>query len=150
MVLGYNIDAASSQIAIGRASNKIYNEFDTDNAWSQSSDVRLKKNIEDSTLGLNFINDLRPVTYQWKPSNELPKDLSHYNEENEKTLDVTMTGLIAQEVKEAIDKSGVERFGGWDMDNDIQQIKKEMFVFPLIKAVQELSAKVEELEDKLK
>ena len=61
-----------------------------------------------------------------------------------------MTGLIAQEVKEAIDKSGVERFSGWAEDRDgVQQVSKEMFVFPLIKAVQELTAKVEELETKL-
>ena len=61
-----------------------------------------------------------------------------------------MTGLVAQEVKEAIDKSGVERFAGWAKDREgVQQISKEMFVFPLIKAVQELTAKVEELELKL-
>ena len=68
----------------------------------------------------------------------------------QKDTDTIMTGLIAQEVKEAIDKSGVERFGGWDEDTDgIQQIKKELFVFPLINAVKELTAKVKELEKKL-
>ena len=150
IVIGQSIDSASNQVSIGKAGNKIYNEFDTDNAWTQGSDVRLKKDIQDSTLGLDFVNDLRPVTYQWKSSNELPKDFAHYNEENNKTTGVTMTGLIAQEVKEAIDKSGVERFAGWAEDKDgVQQISKEMFVFPLIKAVQELTAKVEELETKL-
>jgi hypothetical protein len=150
IAIGHNIDSAANQVSIGKAANKIYNEFDTDAAWTQSSDVRLKKDIQDSTLGLDFVNDLRPVTYQWKSSNELPKDFAHYNEENNKTTDVTMTGLIAQEVKEAIDKSGVERFSGWAEDRDgVQQVSKEMFVFPLIKAVQELTAKVEELETKL-
>jgi len=150
IAIGHDIDSAANQVSIGKSGNKIYNEFDTDAAWTQSSDVRLKKDIQDSTLGLDFVNDLRPVTYQWKSSNELPKDFAHYNEENNKTTDVTMTGLIAQEVKEAIDKSGVERFSGWAEDRDgVQQVSKEMFVFPLIKAVQELTAKVEELETKL-
>ena len=151
IAIGHNIDAAPGQVALGTgASGKVYNEFNTDAAWSQGSDRRLKKNINDSTLGLEFINDLRPVTYQWKPSNELPEEFYLHNEENGRDTDTIMTGLIAQEVKEAIDKSGVERFGGWDEDNDgIQQIKKELFVFPLINAVKELTAKVKELEKKL-
>ena len=62
-----------------------------------------------------------------------------------------MYGLIAQEVKEALDKHSITDFGGWDqIDDGIQTIGQSMFVYPLIKAVQELSAKVEELEDKLK
>ena len=45
------------------------------------------------------------------------------------TLDVTMHGLVAQEVKEALDKTGVEKFGGWSEDDDgCQRISKEMFV----------------------
>ena len=151
IVIGTNISGGeNSQVTIGKASNIIQNEFDTDNAWTQSSDVRKKKNIADAVLGLNFVNDLRPVTYEWKPNNEFPKEFAEYGEENHMTLDVTMHGLVAQEVKEALDKTGVERFGGWKEDADgCQRISKEMFVFPLIKAVQELSAKVEELEDKL-
>ena len=61
-----------------------------------------------------------------------------------------MTGLIAQEVKLAINKSGVSRFGGWDIDNDgMQQIKKELFIFPLINAVKELTAKVGAKDDEI-
>ena len=101
-------------------------------------------------LGLDFVNDLRPVTYEWKPNNEFPKDFAEYNEENLMTLDVRMHGLVAQEVKAALDKTGVERFAGWKEDPDgCQRISKEMFVIPLIKAVQELSAEVKELKEKL-
>ena len=62
-----------------------------------------------------------------------------------------MYGLIAQEVKESLDKHNITDFGGWSIEDksSIQGISQEMFVHPLIKAVQELSAKVEELEDKL-
>ena len=62
-----------------------------------------------------------------------------------------MHGFIAQEVKEAIDKHGDTTFGGWHLDavdGVTQRTKKNMFVMPLIKAVQELSARVKELEDK--
>ena len=152
IAIGRNIDAAPGQVAIGTSGlGKVYNEFDTDNAWSQGSDERLKQDIKDSALGLDFINDLRPVTYRWKPSNELPETFPMYDEENQRNTDIVMTGLIAQEVKTAIDASGVERFGGWGEDNDgIQQIKKELFVFPLINAVKELTAKLEAAEARIK
>jgi len=60
-------------------------------------------------------------------------------------------GMIAQDVKAALDKAGVDTFGGWteDSDDGSQEISQEMFVHPLIRAVQELSSKVEELENKL-
>ena len=59
--------------------------------------------------------------------------------------------MIAQEVKEALDDNGITDFGGWTQEegSGIQGISQEMFVHPLIKAVQELSAKVEELESRL-
>jgi len=129
---------------------KVYNEFNTDALWSQGSDVRLKKNITDSTLGLDFIKDLRPVTYTWKPSNELPEEFPMYQEENGRDIETVMTGLIAQEVKTAIDASGVSRFGGWGEDNDgIQQIRAQAFVYPLINAVKELRAQVGAKDDKI-
>ena len=56
-------------------------------------------------------------------------------------------GMIAQEVKEALDKQGVDTFGGWSEEKDgSQRISQEMFVHPLIKAVQELSSQVDELK----
>ena len=63
-----------------------------------------------------------------------------------------MYGLIAQEVKEALDKHNITDFGGWNIEkaSGIQSISQEMFVHPLIKAVQELSNKIEKLENELK
>jgi hypothetical protein len=150
--LGSNFGVAANDFAFGKASNVVSNDFDADADWSRSSDIRLKRNIQDSTLGLDFINDLHPVKFQWKPSYEVPKELkSEYNEENKKNLDVIMHGFIAQEVKEAIDKHGDNTFGGWHLDKGdgvTQRTKKNMFVMPLIRAVQELTARVKELEAK--
>ena len=59
-------------------------------------------------------------------------------------------GFIAQEIKQAMDDAGVEDFNGWGQDEDgRQRVSKELMVVPLVKAVQELSKKVEELESKL-
>ena len=97
---------------------------------------------------MDFINDLRTVTFNWKPNNEIPKTLQAYQEKNERDTSTVMHGLIAQEVKTALDTAGVSTFGGWSIDDKdgTQGVSQEMFIHPLIKAVQELSAQVEELK----
>ena len=53
-------------------------------------------------------------------------------------------------MKEVIDKHGDQTCGGWHLDkndNETQRIKKNMFIMPLIKAVQELSAQVTTLQN---
>jgi hypothetical protein len=150
IAIGQDVRAASNDFSFGKTSNVVTNDFDADADWSRSSDERLKTNIEDSTLGLEFIKDLRPVKFKWKPSTDVPQELtSEYHEENQKNLDVTMHGFIAQEVKAAIDTHGDTTFGGWHLDKGdgkTQRTKKNMFIMPLINAVKELSAKVDTLE----
>ena len=152
IVLGHDFAGATDNSAsFGKSGNFVYNVFTTDNSWTRSSDERLKRNIQDSTLGLSFINDLRPVTFNWKPSNEVPEELTnHYAEENNMDLDTVIHGLVAQEVKAALDKEEVDDFGGWKLENDgTQAVSREMFIMPLIKAVQELSATVETLQSEI-
>ena len=153
IVIGYGISGAAQDFTFGRSSNVVSNDFDADANWSRSSDVRKKRNINDQGLGLDFIKDLRTVNFQWKPSNEFPKEWKDYSEENNMDLDRVMHGFIAQEVKEALDKHASDQdknFTGWTVGEDgMQNTSREMFVIPLIKAVQELSAQVEELKAKL-
>ncbi len=110
--------------------------------------------------GLDFINDLRPVKYNWKPNDELDAtdpELAHLRQEDEDgniinnmNTTATMHGFIAQEVKAALDTVGVSDFSGWSKDEyEVQQISREMFVIPLIKAIQELSAKNDALEARI-
>ena len=66
-------------------------------------------------------------------------------------LDAVMHGMIAQDVKQALDQEGVDTFGGWKQrDDGSQAISREMFVTPLINAVQELSTQVDELKAEIK
>ena len=141
----------NNTFTFGKSGSQVTNQFDSNANFSQSSDERLKTNIEDNDLGLDFINELKTKTYNWLPSNEVPKELSnHYNEENTKNTDVKMYGMLAQEVKAAMDKHGNPEFTGWMENSDgSQNVSREMFIIPLIKAVQELTKKVEELEAKL-
>ena len=153
IVLGYNIDSVGSNyFTFGKPSNRVYNAFTSNASWTRSSDVRLKKDIQTNTdLGLGFINDLRTVTYKWKAPSELDSTLPGYNaDKTEADYTNKMYGFIAQEVKQALDDHNVTDFAGWTTDDqDIQGISYEMFVMPLVKAVQELSAKNTALEARI-
>ena len=159
-----NQTAAGGRVRIGADSTYAECHYADEAAWNHSSDERIKRNIQDVNLGLDFINDLRTVKYQWKPSEDIPEELGYWNykkdangedtiekEYHEMNTDSVMHGMIAQEIKAALDKAGVdgENFAGWgENEKGVQTISESMFVFPLIKAIQELSAKVEALEAK--
>ena len=148
---GYNLSCADNFTTIGQGSADIRAEHGVA-TWATVSDERVKKDIEDATVGLAFINDLRPVTFNYKNKGDLPKNFNGYEEGSTEVYKnpKSQHGFIAQEVKAAIDKhSGIkDGFSMWD-DNDPtgQQRVGETAVIPvLVKAVQELSAQVEELK----
>jgi hypothetical protein len=99
------------------------------------SDIRFKKDISSTLLGLNFINRLEPVQYYLK------SQTTPYKHE----------GFIAQDVKKVLDLIGVKS-SIWkesDEKESYQYLNYQEFIAPLVKAVQELSAKVDELESRL-
>ena len=107
----------------------------------QTSDIRLKESIQPIPLGLDFINDLNPITYKWKRKKEDKPDYTHY-------------GIIAQEVVEILKKHGIdslENFAGITHDGDADTdygARYSEFIPILIKAVQELSEEVKQLKEK--
>jgi hypothetical protein len=100
------------------------------------SDIRLKKNVEDLPYGLDFLQTLRPVLFDWRtPQGPV---------QTRKQM-----GLVAQELKKACEDAGFSP-GLVDDSGKYMSVRYEQLVPALIKAVQELSAKVAELEQKLK
>jgi len=93
-----------------------------------TSSRRYKNSIADATHGLADLNKLRPVTY--KGNND---------------GDTVFGGLIAEEVHDA----GLTEFVDYDSDNQPDALKYGNMVSLCIKAIQELSAKVEILETKV-
>ena len=61
-----------------------------------------------------------------------------------------MYGMLAQDVKAALDAENVEHFAGWDVSpkDGSQAVSMEMFVLPLINAIKELTTRLEALEGK--
>ena len=146
------VGTANNRVHLGNSTSHIYNDYNTNATWTHSSDRRQKKDIKKDTLGLDFINDIEPVTYKHKSPSEFPKEWTSYDADKTEPIggDKTIHGLIAQDVKEALDKQGVDTFGGWDETPDGRQhVSFEAFVLPLINSVKELSSENKELKDEL-
>ena len=149
IVMGTNVDSVASNtftFGKGDGNDRVSNGFTSNATFARVSDVRYKKEIKDNDdCGLDFINDLRPVTFKWKAKSEISTDLPDYDAtKTEADHKEKLYGLIAQEVKEALDKNNITDFGGWEKEktSGINKVAQAMFIYPLIKAVQELSAQV--------
>jgi hypothetical protein len=95
------------------------------------SDVRDKDNIEDLDAGLDFINTLRPVKFDWNMR------------DGGKVGDADI-GFIAQELLQAQkDNDIIVPHLVMDSNPDKLEAGYGMLVAPLVKALQELSAKVD-------
>jgi hypothetical protein len=123
-------------LSLGQSAHKWQDVWAVDNTIN-TSDIRLKKDIVESELGLNFINLLRPVSYKWKKTGfkevfeektkiidkqgdekieitvNVPKVIG-IDENGKDIIEMTSRegsrnhyGFIAQEVKDVLDQVGV-------------------------------------------
>jgi hypothetical protein len=149
-VLGNTVSGAAGFTTLGAGTNDIRAQHGVA-TWSTVSDERYKKDITDSTLGLSFINALRPRTFNYKTKGELPDTFRAYEEGSSEVYksEQTQHGFIAQEVKTAIDAaSGVANgFKMWaERDDGSQEVAEAALIPMLVKAIQELSAEIETLK----
>jgi len=156
--IGNGLQSIEDTIRVGRnvAGNYWSMDFTSSTTWAHSSDIRMKRNIQDDTLGLSFINDLRTKTFQYKPSEEFPEEWEDYNIDDNgnkvyaDVYDGVMHGMIAQDVKAALDTAGVDTFRMWsENEKGVQQLAGGDLVYPLTKAVQELSAKLDTMQTEI-
>jgi hypothetical protein len=155
IVIGNSLAGVNDNtFTLGTGTTYIHTTFTGGNGtptWTRVSDISLKKNINKNNLGLNFIKKINPVTYNWIENNKLDKSNPHYREENEKDSTSLVLGLIAQNVKQAMDEEGADYFSGWSKESSgLQGISLEPFILPLINAVKELTERLEKLESKIK
>jgi len=159
-VIGENATGSgTATITIGIGStDAVLNIDGSDTSWAASSDERLKENIKSATVGLGFIEKLRPITYNWKAKKDVSTDISEYYEEGSEEpcrgTGGTFHGFVAQEVKAVIDEHSDEianKHNIWSEDtNGVQQIAFGNMMPMAIKAIQELSTQVDELKQELK
>jgi hypothetical protein len=107
------------------------------------SDSRLKMKIEESTLGLSFVNKLSAVSFAFKDDKESK----------------TQFGLIAQDVESVLASEGISSYGlvfrdgekykGKDSSDKspVRRIDYMQLIGPVVKSIQELSQRVDRLEE---
>ena len=116
------------------------------------SDKRFKFNIQEDVPGLDFINRLKPVTYNqnpeilhqiWGTPDSLVKKIDHSEIKQKRFI-----GFIAQEVDKAA-KECNWNFPGIDIpqnENQVYSLRYVDFIMPLVKSVQELSSENQKLK----
>lgn len=124
--------------------------------FSAYSDARIKKNIQEDVVGLDFINQLRPVTYNFdvkKQNSILGIELSDEDTyENQYAIEqIQFSGFLAQEVEDAARETGYNFSGvlAPTHEGELYKVSYAEFTVPLVKAVQELSEENERLKNEL-
>jgi hypothetical protein len=163
--IGYGaIATASDQVRIGNSSVGSIGGYAN---WSNISDGRAKKNIRADVPGLDFISLLQPVTYNLdldamdnlsgidkakkeKLEKDMPQDLKDRNEKARKAKqEQVQTGFVAQDVEKTAKSIGYD-FSGVNVDErGIYSLSYAEFVVPLVKAVQELRAQNDLLQQQI-
>jgi hypothetical protein len=143
--------SGDNQVQLGSTTTTVYAQA----ALSVRSDRRDKADIRDSVLGLEFINKVRPVEFRWNYRDDYfieteEKNLTPIPNDGSKTRTRFHQGVIAQEVKAVMDEMGVD-FSGYQDHTinggcDVMTIGYTDFIGPLIKSIQELTARVALLE----
>ena len=140
-ILSYNTQAAGTgwyhlvgQYYSGGFANAIIiygngNVLNLNNSYGQISDEKLKENISDATPKLEDIKKLKVKNFNFKGD------------------DLKQIGMIAQEVEEVF-PGLVEEVTDPKTKEKSKSLKYSVFVPMLIKSIQELEARVKELENK--
>lgn len=152
-VIGYGaVVDASNKVRIG---NSAVTVIEGQVPFTTPSDGRFKFNVQEDVKGLDFILQLRPVTYQFDvkrfdakgSANHASAPDSSYAE----AAKIRRTGFIAQEVEKAAKASGYH-FSGIikpTSTNDHYGLSYESFVAPLVKGMQEQQVQIQKQQEQL-
>lgn len=134
---GANTAAATSNnsVTLGNTSITVIRAAVT--TITSTSDARDKTDVVDLPIGLEFINDLRPVKFTWQQRDPNPvKD------------GTSEAGFLAQEVQEVQASHDADNYLGliYADNPDKLELSAGKLIPVLVKAIQELSARVSQLE----
>jgi hypothetical protein len=164
--IGYQATfTATDQVRVGNSSVTSIGGFAD---WTNFSDGRYKKNVKEDVPGLEFITQLKPITYTLDieglektmkanapqmNTGAVQPELSQLEIAAKKARAKEIhTGFAAQEVEAAAKKLNYS-FNGVDApknDKDFYGLRYAEFVVPLVKAVQELDAENKKMKEEMK
>lgn len=120
--------------------------------WVTPSDCRDKTNIEplNDKLGLQFINQIRPVSFNWDNRELYVKRCGFEFGQKDGTLarDKERYGVIAQEILQILDNLDV-KWDGVKGTEEAWRVGYDHFFASLVKALQELSQEIDTVEEQL-
>lgn len=153
---GGQITSGSNVIVLGNSS---ITNFNCEVALSVASDERDKTDFTDLNIGLDFVKQMKPYTYKWdKRSKYVDWDTNPDTDLNSITPDGTHKENWLDVGFKAQDIETLEKAAGYDKDNNTNlsidlsedgkqySMKYEKLVPILVKAIQELEARVATLE----
>ena len=138
--IGYNSTTAtattSNSITLGNSSNNVLRCAVT--SITSLSDARDKEEVAELAVGLEFVKELNPVSFVW---NDREEDGKH---------GVKDFGFIAQDLKSTQEKYEMAETLGLVYEENPEKLEASYgkLIPILVKAIKELSAKVEALENK--
>lgn len=151
---GYTGWASTTTSSAVMWSNTTFGHYRNNSSWNfyvengvfNSSDARYKRNIQPLNYGLEFINKIEPVSFE---------RLTETDEDDpDKTDGRTYFGFTTQQILDVLNEMGelretsIIRIGvpNSEETNDRQYLNTGEFIAPIIKAIQEMSQKIERLE----
>lgn len=143
--IGYNAQpvAAAGNHHIMLGDSNIANLYCYDTTIASPSDARDKTDIEDLELGLDFINQIRPVTFHW----DRREDYATGVRDGTKKSNRLVAGFIAQELLAVEKEYNAEFLDLVNGDENTKLYAKYGKLLPVaIKAIQELSGQVNSLQ----
>ncbi len=150
---------ASNKVRIG---NSAVTVIEGQVPFTTPSDGRYKFNVREDVKGLDFILQLRPVTYQFDVK-RFDEQMNHQANATGATENYALqaayteasqirrSGFIAQEVEKAANATGYD-FSGIikpKTEQDHYSLSYDAFVVPLVKAVQDQQAIIDEQNRKM-
>ena len=142
IALGANISTHASNYTFKvQGTNGVYHSGNT-TTWSTTSDERIKKDIVDSSVGLAEINQVKIRNFKYRTPSEITASELQKYDLNQLAINDTNTkvGVIAQEFEKVFPNSIKTD------DRGIKNVCEDELLFAMVKAIQELSAKVTALE----
>ena len=155
---GGNISTGSNEIVLGNGSITAAN---IKVAWSVSSDERDKTDFTPLDIGLNFVNELEPLTYKWDQRSDYGNKTANDYDLNAQIPDGTHKkdkldiGFKAQAVETLEEKYGYKISDKTNLTTSLSGDRKQYglkyskFVPILVKALQEADNKINVLTTRI-
>ena len=144
----------NGDLRLGAAGNRFHTVYSVNGV--STSDERVKEEIENLDVGLDFIKSLKPKKFKYKDKDS---DGNYKDGKLDQKNGVKKWGLVAQDVKKALeDNSITEDIGLWSFEKgecngevieNQQQLQYQELISPLIKAIQEQQTIIDDLKSRI-